>query len=68
MGLLVVVSTPVAERGNPSQQLAQSADLDEVEQLNQQVEQLYNEGKYSTASVASSISALSRRLYQDLPK
>ena len=36
MGLLVVVVLmPVAGQGNPSQQLTQLVDLDEVERLNQ---------------------------------
>lgn len=60
----IVASIPVVRPHKPSQQLAQSADLDEVERLNQQVEQmLYHEGKYSAAiPIAERVLAIRERV------
>ncbi|MBW4671722.1 MAG: tetratricopeptide repeat protein [Cyanomargarita calcarea GSE-NOS-MK-12-04C] len=49
LGLLVIVPREVAGQAQPALSTQQSAKLQEAERLNQQVEQLYKEGKYTEA-------------------
>src|ERR687885_1299927 len=49
MGLLVGVPAPVVGQANPPQSAQQSAELEEVKQLIQQVNQLQKQGQYSAA-------------------
>ncbi|MEH2379316.1 MAG: tetratricopeptide repeat protein, partial [Nostoc sp.] len=48
-GLWVLMPKPTIGQSTPPVSTAQSAQLAEAERLNQQVIQLYNEGKYSEA-------------------
>ncbi|BAY65055.1 peptidase-like protein [Calothrix brevissima NIES-22] len=49
LGLLVSIPREVAGQAQPPLSAQQSAELAEAERLNQQVEQLYQQGKYSEA-------------------
>ena len=49
MGLLVRVPAPVVGQTNPPQSAQQSAELEEANRLNEQVEQLYKQGQYIVA-------------------
>jgi CHAT domain-containing protein/Flp pilus assembly protein TadD len=49
LGLLVSIPKEVTGQSQPPPSAQQSAELEELKRLNQQVEQLYKEGKYSQA-------------------
>ena len=49
LGLLVNIPKQVVGQAQPTQSNQQSPELQEAEKLNQQVEQLYQQGKYAEA-------------------
>lgn len=51
--LLVEIPQPMVGQTNPPQSPSQSAELEEANQLNEQVVQLYSQGKYSEAMLYS---------------